>query len=208
MVRLIPWMMLWSLVVPVSSDAAERAWIDVSVRVYDAAAVADGDKTRALAVAAAVLAPADLEIHFTQCTRSSHKPACQRALGVDELALRLVRSRQRNLHSAGPVPLGDALIDPQRRTGALATIYFERVETLARESGADAGVLLGRAIAHELVHAFSGQSTHAPQGLMRGVWSAWEVTLDRQDDWRLHDAEKALLRSSRRRPVSEQASLR
>ena len=208
MVKLVPLMMLWSLVVPVSSDAAERAWIDVSVRVYDAAPVGDADKTRALAVAAAVLASADLEIHFTNCTRSSREPACNRALGLDELALRLVRSPQRNLHSAGPVPLGDALIDPQRRKGTLATIYVERVEALAHESGADAGLLLGRAIAHELVHAFSGQSTHALQGLMRGVWSSWEVALDRVEDWRLHDVEKALLRNSRRRPAGVQASLR
>ena len=199
-------MMLWSLVVPAVSDAAERAWIDVGVRVYDAAPVAEGDKTRALAVAAALLAPADLEIRFTQCSRSSHKPACNRALGIDELALRLVRSPQRTVQSAGPVVLGDALIDPQRRRGTMATIYVERVEALARESGADAAVLLGRAIAHELVHAFSGQSTHTPQGLMRGVWSAWEVALDREDDWRLHEAEKTLLRTSRRRPASVQAS--
>jgi hypothetical protein len=39
---------------------------------------------------------------------------------------------------------------------------------------------------------------------MRGVWSSWEVALDREEDWRLHDAEKALLRS-RRRPASVQA---
>ena len=200
-------MMVWSLVAPVLSEAAERAWIDVSVRVYDAAPVADGDKTRALAVAAALLAPADLEIQFTQCTRASGEPACNRALGPDELALRLVRSPELHRHSAAPLPLGDALLDPRRQKGTLATIYVERVEALARESRADAGVLLGRAIAHELVHAVSGRSTHAQHGLMRGVWSSWEVALNRAEDWRLHDAEKALLRS-RRRPASIQASLR
>jgi hypothetical protein len=68
-------------------------------------------------------------------------------------------------------------------------------------------VLLGRAIAHELVHAVSGRSTHAQHGLMRGVWLSREVALDRAEDWRLHDAETALLRS-RRRPVSVQASTR
>jgi hypothetical protein len=204
MVRLVSFMMVWSLAAAVLSDAAERAWIDVSVRVYDATPVADGDKARALAVAAALLAPADLEIHFTQCTRASGEPACDRALGPDELALRLVRSPNLHLRSAAPLPLGDALLDPRRQKGALATIYVERVEALARQSQVDAGVLLGRAIAHELVHAVSGRSAHARRGLMRGVWSSWEVALDREEDWRLHDAEKALLRS-RRRPASVQA---
>ena len=200
-------MMLWSLAVPAMSDAAERAWIDVTVRVYDAAPVGEGDKTRALAVAAAVLAPADLEIHFTHCTGTMAGPPCDRPLGPDELALRLVRSRLPRFHHVAPLPLGDALLDPQRRKGALATIYVERVEALARESRGDTAVLLGRAIAHELVHAFSGQSSHAKQGLMRAVWSAWEVAHDRVEDWRLHDADTALLRS-RRRPASVQAALR
>lgn len=200
-------MMVWTLGVPVLSDGAERAWIDVTVRVYDAAAVVEEDKTRALAAAAEVLAPADLEIHFTRCAGTSPGPLCDRPLGPDELALRLVRSPLARLRHAGPLPLGDALLDPRRRKGTLATIYVDRVEALARESRADAAVLLGRAIAHELVHAFSGQTTHAPQGLMRGLWSAGEVAHDRAEDWRLHEAEKTLLRS-RRSPTSVQAALR
>jgi hypothetical protein len=118
-----------------------------------------------------------------------------------------VRSPLARVLPARPLPLGDALLDSRRRKGALATIYVERVESLARESRADPAVLLGRAIAHELVHAFSGQSTHAPRGLMRGVWSAWEVAHDRAEDWRLHDADTARLRS-RRRPSSVQAAMR
>jgi hypothetical protein len=207
MLRLVSFMVLGSLGVPVMSAAAERAWIDVAVRVYDAAPVEEGDKTRALAVAAAVLAPADLEIHFTHCMGTIAGPPCDRPLGPDELALRLVRSRLPRLHHLAPLPLGDALLDPRRRKGALATIYIERVELLARESRADSAVLLGRAIAHELVHVFSGQTSHAKQGLMRAVWSAWEVAHDRAEDWRLHEADTARLRS-RRRPASVQVARR
>ncbi len=79
---------------------------------------------------------------------------------------------------AAPLPLGEALLDTRRRKASLATIYVERVERLARDSHADPAVLLGRAIAHELVHALTGRGTHAPHGLMRAVWSVWEVARD------------------------------
>lgn len=207
MFRLVSFLVLLSLIAPCAPDAAERAWIDVTVRVYDVAPVAAADKTRALAIAAAVLAPVGLEIHFRDCAVTIAEPSCGDTLGPDELALRLVRSPAPRVRSTAPQALGDALVDRRRRKGALATIYLERVEWLAGESRADATLLLGRAIAHELVHTFSGQSTHAPRGLMRAVWSSWEVARDRAEDWRLQDAEKALLRS-RRQPDSVRAALR
>jgi hypothetical protein len=189
--------MLSSLWLPARALPAERAWTDVTVRVYDAAPVADADRVRALAIAATVLAPAEIEMHFVHCSTAVAEPACGETLGADELALRLVRGSTPLLPAAGLQPLGDALVDTRRRKGALATIYVERVQWLARESHADPTVLLGRAIAHELVHALSGQSAHAPRGLMRAIWSSREVANDRAEDWRLQESEKSLLRNRR-----------
>ena len=205
--RPILFVMLSLCLLPARALPAERAWTDVTVRVYDAAPVADADKAGALTVAAKVLAPAEIEMRFVHCSTVAAEPACSETLGADELVLRLVRGPAPLLPPARVQSLGDALVDTRRRKGALATIYVERVQWLARESHVDAIVLLGRAIAHELVHALSGQSAHAPRGLMRAVWSSWEVAHDRAEDWILRDAEKALLRS-RRRPASVQAGLR
>jgi len=194
MVKLLSVVLLVSLGAPGVPDAAERAWIDVTVRVYDAASMAPADKARALAVAAAVLAPAELNVHFVHCAAAITEPSCDEALGPDELALRLVRNSSPRIHSAAPLALGDALLDVRRRVGTLATIYVDRVHGLARESQADAVVLLGRAIAHELVHLLSGQGTHTPHGLMRAVWSAQEIADNRAGDWVLRDSETAALR--------------
>ena len=198
---------LFCLLLPARALPAERAWNDVTVRVYDVATVADADRARALAVAAKVLAPAEIEMHFVHCSTAVAEPACGETLGADELALRLVRGSTPLLHRAELQPLGDALVDRWRRKGTLATIYVERVQWLARESHVDPTLLLGRAIAHELVHVLSGQSAHAPKGLMRAVWSPREVAHDRAEDWSLHDAEKTLLRNHRR-PASVQAAVR
>jgi hypothetical protein len=199
--------LLLPLGVPLPARSAERAWIDVSVRVYDAAAVKPDDRTRALALAAALLAPAQLQIHFEQCDAKGAAPACATTPRPDELLLRLVRRPTPARRAAESLALGDALLDTRRRSGALATVYLERVEWLAREGRADASVMLGRAIAHELVHALSGEGRHAPRGLMRGVWSAREVAANRAEDWRLHDAETTSLRG-RRSAASIQAALR
>ena len=94
--------------------------------------------------------------------RTPSRPATGHS-AVDELALRLVRGHVPPQRPAAPLPLGEALLDTRRRKASLATIYVERVERLARDSHADPAVLLGRAIAHELVHALTGRGTHAPQ---------------------------------------------
>ena len=199
--------LLVSLGAPGVPDAAERAWIDVTVRVYDAASVAPADKARALAVAAAVLAPAELNLHFVYCAAAISAPSCDEAPGHDELALRLVRKPSPRMHSAAPLALGDALLDVRRRAGTLATIYVDRVDGLARESRADAVVLLGRAIAHELVHMLSGQGTHATHGLMRAVWSVQEVAHNRAGDWVLRDSDTAALRSREARRCLERTCM-
>ncbi len=75
--RLLSVVLLVSLGAPGVPDAAERAWIDVTVRVYDAASMAPADKARALALAAAVLAPAELNVHFVHCAAASHRAVVQ-----------------------------------------------------------------------------------------------------------------------------------
>jgi hypothetical protein len=182
--------------------AAERAWIDVNVRVYNAASVPEPDRQRALATAAKLLAPAQLELHFVSCGPPAAEPPCAETVAPDELVLRLVR-RAMAPQPAAPLSLGEALLDG-RRGGTLATIFVERVEWLAGANQVDPGVLLGRAIAHELVHAWSGRGTHAPHGLMRAVWSGREIADNRPEDWTLRAADLAQLRHSR--PVSVRAS--
>jgi hypothetical protein len=185
--------------------AAERAWIDVTVRVYDTALVPEAERTHALTVAARLLAPAQLELHFVKCGVQDAEPACADKVAPDELVLRLVRRPMAPPQPVAALPLGEALVDA-RRGGTLATIYVERVEWMARASRTDPGLLLGRAIAHELVHAWSGRGTHAARGLMRAVWSLREIADGRPDDWSLRHADLAQLRH--RRPLSLRAALR
>jgi hypothetical protein len=94
----------------------------------------------------------------------------------------------------GSLPLGDAMIDTHAHSGVLATIYFDRIEWLARQAGADGRTLLGRAIAHELGHLLMATTTHGPVGLMRAYWSQDEVRRAHPRDWSFAPGELAAMR--------------
>ncbi len=89
--------------------------------------------------------------------------------------------------------LGDALIDPQKRTGVLATVYVNRTMRLARDLEIDHYKLLGRAVAHEIGHLLLATNAHAASGLMREIWSRDELLRTRRDDWVLHPFDAAAI---------------
>ena len=81
-----------------------------------------------------------------------------------------------------PSSLGSALFDAG--AGVLATVYADRVVSLADRARVDPGRLLGRVIAHELGHLLLSGPTHGPGGLMRPRWSVSEMRDERPLDWR------------------------
>jgi hypothetical protein len=174
---------------------ADVGWTTVTVRVYNADGVAHADEERALAVAAAVLAPADIALRWVHCHGGPDTPArCGQPVAPGEISLRLVRSRVPRGY-AGTLALGEALLAPGRGAATLATVHVDRVAWLARAGESDTATLLGRAIVHELVHLIAGSGTHASQGLMRAVWSSRDVAENRANDWSLSGPDKSMLRA-------------
>ena len=146
--------------------------LSLAVRVYDNTGVPPGDRATALAAAHDILKDAG----------NFPAPA--------EVIVRIVTAPAETL----PGPLGFSLIDVKRRAGTLATVYADRVTTLAALSGADPGRLLGRAMAHEIGHLLLGTTRHADRGLMRGVWTSVELHRDRAWDWSLSREDVARMR--------------
>jgi len=77
----------------------------------------------------------------------------------------------------------------------LATIYLDRVNWMAEQTGVDARALLGRAIAHELGHLLMATGAHGPNGLMRPVWSQSEIRRRQIDDWIFRPREIAAIKA-------------
>jgi hypothetical protein len=193
-----PWVLgrtLLLLAVAASGEAAELGWTEVAVRVYHSGVVTEADETRALGVAAGILAAADVTPRWIHCHAAARPDAaCTRPLGPGELSLRVTRTG-RPMGRAQAVALGDALLGAGNAAPALATVYLERVDDLARRSHADAPILLGRAIAHELTHLLTGTGRHATTGLMRPVWRAAELARERAPDWTLDAASVTAVRA-------------
>ena len=160
--------------------------LQLVVRIYDAAGVAPGDMDRACASVSAILTRVGIEPIWRPCPGT----VCTEIVTPDEVVVRIVRSGSESPNGS----LGYSMIDKSTRAGTLATIYDDRVHALAAESHLDEGLLLGRAMAHEIGHLLLGTSNHSGFGLMRGRWLSDELQRDRQADWVFTSWERADLR--------------
>jgi hypothetical protein len=151
------------------------AKLPLVVRTYDSAGVSSRTLERAHDSARATLAAIGIEPIWRPCLASG----CVSKLEADEVEVRLVTATP--LSERGS--LGYAAIDVAQRAGTLATVYVNRIDTLARQADVDPGILLGRAIAHEIGHLILGTTTHARFGLMRATWKTDELRREMPLDW-------------------------
>ena len=92
--------------------------------------------------------------------------------------------------------MGFSLVGIAGAAPFLATVYVDRVESVARGAGIDARRVLGLAIAHEIGHVLLNSNTHAPSGLMRADWSRNELRRKDAAAWHFLDTEAAHVRSA------------
>jgi hypothetical protein len=145
----------------------------VVVRSYNKLGVAPRELAGALETARAILSGASIDLVWRECGPCDDRP------GPRELIVRIVAAPAQ----AVPESLGYSLVDIRQRSGSLATIFGDRVESMAAAAGFDPGVLLGRTIAHELAHLLIGTTEHSTHGLMRARWTARELENDLKPDW-------------------------
>ena len=165
------------------------------VRTYDAAGVPPRAFDQARASATVVLASAGIQPIWRPC----HATACISRPKPHEIEIRIVRATR--LSERGS--LGFATVDVVQHAGTLATIYFDRIDALASQIGADRGELLGRAFAHEIGHLILGTTAHSPIGLMRATWTEEEIRRRAPLDWvfSTQEGEEMQRRLSDRRSV-------
>jgi len=159
--------------------------LSLAVRVYDAYGLPAATLDKAHAAVDRILKEADLRVTWETCP-------CGERVGPAELVVRI---------SAAPAAsdsgsLGFSFVDVDRRAGTLATVFADRVRVLSRLTGVDEGVLLGRAMAHEIGHLLLGTHDHARSGLMRGRWDARELQRNQPWEWTLSRKDGAAMREA------------
>jgi hypothetical protein len=192
------------MLLPLNASAAETLYTEVVVRVYDVTGATTSARHASLKIASSIVSAASVELIWRHCSEPAGKAGttgvdpqrashCALPLSPGELAVRIVRSGTVD-EQRRDLPLGDALINTRTGGGVLATIYLDRVEWLAAQTGIDPRALLGRAIAHELGHLLMATSTHAVNGLMRPIWLQSEIRRQQNTDWTFRPKEIAAIR--------------
>jgi hypothetical protein len=164
-------------------SASLVAHVPLAVRTYDAAGVPPRALDQARATATVALAAAGIRPIWHPC----HAGLCISRPKRDEISIRIVKATG----LSEPGSLGFSAIDGVAHAGTLATVYFDRVEALASDTGVDRGELLGRVVAHEIGHLLLGTSDHASIGLMRAKWTNEEIRRRVPLDWRFSAQESA-----------------
>jgi hypothetical protein len=161
----------------------------LAVRLYDFSALDKSVRSAALDEARAIVADAGVGAAWHDCFRIE---GCAPEAG--ELVVRVIRETgERGFEWQRA--LGFSVIDPAAGSGTLATIFINRVEASARQAGSDVGLLLGRAIAHEVGHLILRTNEHAHEGLMRAIWTAQELARNTHDDWVFASSDRRQIRA-------------
>ena len=124
----------------------------VNVRMYRSPEVSSEVLSAALHVAEATFAAASVDVVWKVCGPAE----CNVPPTPTEWLVRLVRAPEGG--SRDTRCLGDALIDAQKGTGVLATVYIDRVLDLARHLDINHPTLLGRSGRHVAL----GRPAHFP----------------------------------------------
>jgi hypothetical protein len=188
----------------------------VTIRIYNYAAVPAEQVAAARAAAEGIFQETGISLQWIDCRVSLAAPGagCTGPLGETEFVLRLLalpisnqsnptgpsRSTAKptvpNPDTAKHLVLGSSLIDADTHGGVLITINPAHTATIAAQTGVDAPLLLGRAIAHELGHMLLGTPAHAETGLMRALWSQRELRENKASDWQFSPPEAGAMRHS------------
>jgi hypothetical protein len=190
----------WGSLAVLAAPAAASEF-PIVIRTYDASGLPDSERAAALAAATAILEDARIAVARLACENVDAAPPdhpCRVPLRPNELSLRLVRLAASD-RGTRHVTLGYSLLETDKRAGALATVYVDRVADLAAASRVEMPTLLGRAIAHEIGHLLLGTRAHAPAGVMRAAWSRDALRHSTPREWRFTPADAEALRAAARR---------
>jgi len=168
----------------------------VTIRIYDPVPRRAAERAAAIDAAAAIFARAGIDTAWLDCGRGGADYPCAATRQPDDLVLRiLARDVHTHVPSSAAVTaatgsdsiaterLGFAAVATGGEGGIVGTVYADHIGRVAARTGVAFDLLLGRAIAHEVGHLFSGAIGHTTTGLMRAVWTDDELRRNRQEDW-------------------------
>ncbi len=161
----------------------------VVVGFYDAAP-ADPAHALARVEAARILAAAGLAVHWIALDAPLPRAAALRR--------RVIEVRLLDAGAADEPPSPANVLGSTVRFGTMphhVVLYDDRARRLAGPGPAQRARVLGRVLAHELVHVLAGPDAHTRRGLMQATWDAASLDDDRAEATALPHALVARVRT-------------
>lgn len=153
----------------------------ITLRVYDYARANRPTILAAEGEATKIFAHAGVVARWVDCPTSHDEwdnyPHCRSAWQVNDYVLRVMPKAMAGLLEKSPDTLGSTL-DCDVGSTCMASVFYDRVMSLAGNAHAPAPVLLGRVMAHEIGHLLLGENSHSSTGIMRANWSDREFRPD------------------------------
>ena len=159
----------FALTTPATLVRAEPS-ATLAVRLYNTAGVPSTDVLTGRREAERMLRETGLHPVLRYCGRAVEADSCDSVRGRSEVVVRLINAPAFN-PSLHPDAFGVAYVLKETDRGWLATVFPDRIAIAAGRVDADAGLLLGRVIAHEIGHLLLGVAYHGDAGVMRAVWT-------------------------------------
>jgi hypothetical protein len=157
-----------TLVASNPTNAAENPQLFVSV--YNDAHVPDDTLTRAEQQATKVFSRAGLDVRWVNCS-GRDSASCYQLGETVNLVLRITLNA---VPTTSDTAFGVAHLASDG-TGRYGDVFWKRVNDLQTNSNAEASVILGSVMAHEMGHLLLGSNAHAVSGIMKAWWQSGEL---------------------------------
>jgi hypothetical protein len=147
---------------------------EISIRIYNYADVPPEVIMAAQGEAARILSHSGVATRWQDCSSDRH-PECQEAPGPVRLNIRILPVARIKLAGLPPDACAYSLV-PARGFGVVASIFWRRVEELAKGLQVFQGLYLGHLLAHEIGHLLLADGGHSSAGIMRREWDLHDLS--------------------------------
>jgi hypothetical protein len=169
-----------ALVSPTPPLAQQPSGGDITVRLYNFAAMPDDVVSRARQEADSIFNRSGVTLTWLDCTLDAERlpaePACFSVRGNRVLNIRLMPKHMEPSNGLAGGIFGLAMLSKELEFATIANIYVERLNAIADGRKYREGVVLGAMIAHEMGHLLLGVGSHSKMGLMTLPWGPKVLT--------------------------------
>lgn len=183
-------------------DGIANSSLRITVRVFNYARVPLETWKSAQIVASRIFDRTGIETVWTDCSLSTEGhyllPDCGLPPQPTDIILRLVPVSRATRAHFGNAALGIAA-PSEKGTPASASVFYDRVEELAKGGAAPVAVILGHVAAHEIGHLLLGSNSDSSRGVMCGRWSRTSLGLANDGQLNFLSGEVASIQNEARR---------